>query len=157
MTDQSPPAGWYPHPSMANTQRYWDGERWTDHIAPQGTPAPGQQPADLKVPSNWRRAVAVLAVLVLLLAAAWYFLGYNSAESKAKRACKDYVTLQLKAPSTAEFSGAYATRNSDDTWHVTGIVDSENGFGAKVRNVYECDVDNDDYSVFGTHFSEDDN
>lgn len=28
------PAGWYPHPSMAATQRYWDGERWTDHIAP---------------------------------------------------------------------------------------------------------------------------
>ncbi len=31
---RSPEAGWYPHPSMANTRRYWDGERWTDHIAP---------------------------------------------------------------------------------------------------------------------------
>lgn len=29
--------GWYPHPSMADTQRYWDGVQWTDHIAP-GTP-----------------------------------------------------------------------------------------------------------------------
>lgn len=28
------PAGWYPHPSMADTRRYWDGQRWTDHIAP---------------------------------------------------------------------------------------------------------------------------
>lgn len=31
-------AGWYPHPSMVDTQRYWDGQRWTDHIAP-ATPA----------------------------------------------------------------------------------------------------------------------
>ena len=28
------PAGWYPHPSMAGTQRYWDGAKWTDNIAP---------------------------------------------------------------------------------------------------------------------------
>ncbi len=27
-------AGWYAHPSMADTQRYWDGEKWTDNIAP---------------------------------------------------------------------------------------------------------------------------
>jgi hypothetical protein len=31
---QGPPAGWYPHPSMAGTQRYWDGSKWTDHTAP---------------------------------------------------------------------------------------------------------------------------
>lgn len=31
---QPPPAGWYPHPTMADTRRYWDGARWTDHIAP---------------------------------------------------------------------------------------------------------------------------
>jgi hypothetical protein len=29
-----PPAGWYPHPEVAGTQRYWDGTRWTDHVAP---------------------------------------------------------------------------------------------------------------------------
>lgn len=38
MTEQQPaPAGWYAHPSMADTQRYWDGQQWTDHIAP-GSP-----------------------------------------------------------------------------------------------------------------------
>lgn len=26
--------GWYPDPQMANTQRYWDGGRWTEHVAP---------------------------------------------------------------------------------------------------------------------------
>jgi hypothetical protein len=28
------PAGWYPDPSGASGQRYWDGVRWTDHVAP---------------------------------------------------------------------------------------------------------------------------
>jgi hypothetical protein len=30
------PAGWYAHPSMVNTKRYWDGQGWTDHITPVG-------------------------------------------------------------------------------------------------------------------------
>lgn len=29
--------GWYPHPEMIDTQRYWDGGAWTDHIAPIGS------------------------------------------------------------------------------------------------------------------------
>lgn len=29
-----PPAGWYIHPTMADTRRYWDGQRWTADIAP---------------------------------------------------------------------------------------------------------------------------
>lgn len=34
------PAGWYPHPSMSATQCYWDGQRWTQHMAPMvGQPA----------------------------------------------------------------------------------------------------------------------
>jgi hypothetical protein len=28
------PAGWYPDPTRAQTQRYWDGEAWSDHVAP---------------------------------------------------------------------------------------------------------------------------
>jgi hypothetical protein len=31
---QWPPAGWYPHPSMSGTQRYWNGVSWTDYVAP---------------------------------------------------------------------------------------------------------------------------
>ena len=36
------PAGWYAHPTMAHTQQYWDGHRWTDHVAP-GLPQHVQQ------------------------------------------------------------------------------------------------------------------
>lgn len=35
------PAGWYPDPKMAGTQRYWDGERWTDNAAPLQPPPQG--------------------------------------------------------------------------------------------------------------------
>jgi len=33
------PPGWYAHPTMANTQRYWDGDGWTDHVAPTSSHA----------------------------------------------------------------------------------------------------------------------
>lgn len=28
------PAGWYPDPQGAPTQRYWDGAQWTEHTVP---------------------------------------------------------------------------------------------------------------------------
>jgi MFS family permease len=31
---QSTPAGWYPDPSLPNTQRYWDGQAWSQQVAP---------------------------------------------------------------------------------------------------------------------------
>ncbi|WP_299087985.1 Ltp family lipoprotein [uncultured Microbacterium sp.] len=35
-----PPAGWYPDPQNASTQRYWDGARWTEQVnAGSGHPA----------------------------------------------------------------------------------------------------------------------
>src|SRR4051812_9335216 len=48
MSEQPPPAipaGWYAHPSMPSTQGYWDGHRWTEHVAPTAPPVPaGSQP-----------------------------------------------------------------------------------------------------------------
>jgi hypothetical protein len=29
-----PPAGWYPDPGGRSSQRYWDGQRWTEHTTP---------------------------------------------------------------------------------------------------------------------------
>ena len=36
------PAGWYPDPSGGG-QRYWDGERWTEHVAPLAPAAPAPE------------------------------------------------------------------------------------------------------------------
>lgn len=34
MSEQAPPAGWYPDPSQPQTQRYWTGSEWTEQRAP---------------------------------------------------------------------------------------------------------------------------
>lgn len=33
MTDMAPPAGWYPDPTGAAAQRFWDGRQWTAALA----------------------------------------------------------------------------------------------------------------------------
>ena len=31
-----PPSGWYPDPSGRYEMRYWDGDKWTEHVSRQG-------------------------------------------------------------------------------------------------------------------------
>lgn len=67
--------------------------------------------------------------------------------------CEDFVKQRLKSPGTAEFPGVtdsdYAkTTVLSDTkpwkYKVTGVVDSQNGFGATVRSNYACTVSTKD-------------
>ena len=37
MGDEGVPAGWYPDPMARHEYRYWDGARWTDEVADQGS------------------------------------------------------------------------------------------------------------------------
>ena len=57
----------------------------------------------------------------------------------ARGVCEQFVEDRLRAPATADFSGATAT-GAGDTWTVRGQVDSENGFGAQLRSAYTCQV-----------------
>ena len=61
-------AGWYPDPERAATQRYWDGSKWSDHIAPM--PAPQHGPSTMTI----ARGVA-LGVVVALIALYYLFGG----------------------------------------------------------------------------------
>jgi hypothetical protein len=44
VTTQTPP-DWYPDPHDEVQVRYWDGQRWTDHVAQRQQPTQAQQPA----------------------------------------------------------------------------------------------------------------
>lgn len=39
MSDQSPPAGWYPAPHANNEQRYWDGSQWLEGAPAEKAPS----------------------------------------------------------------------------------------------------------------------
>ena len=74
-------------------------------------------------------------------------------EYGAKDACKEWVKDQLKAPSTAEFENVSASSGAGP-WTVIGDVDAENGFGAKIRIGWTCEVrlDGDYYRGSATLF-----
>lgn len=60
----------------------------------------------------------------------------------SKTWCQQYVKDRLKSPSSADFSGEVATQSTGDeaTYTVTGAVDAQNSFGAKIRNTFTCTV-----------------
>ena len=44
MAEGTAPAGWYPDTTKPGQQRYWDGNAWTDHVAPLTPTAPRPRP-----------------------------------------------------------------------------------------------------------------
>lgn len=56
----------------------------------------------------------------------------------AEYQCKEFVKDRLKSPSSAEFDTSHS--GTEPVYTVTGTVDSQNGFGAMVRNSFTCTV-----------------
>jgi len=84
-----PPAGWYSDPTGRHTQRYWDGTRWTEHVATGAStvtdpidpsaagipPAPGTEaraaaPPTQRVEVTTRSGGSVLGAVIGVLIAA---------------------------------------------------------------------------------------
>lgn len=61
-------------------------------------------------------------------------------DTEARIICKRFVTDQLKAPSSAQWSSLPETTVSKNgyTFRVLGWVDAQNNFGAQVRSNYNC-------------------
>jgi hypothetical protein len=57
----------------------------------------------------------------------------------AKIMCERFVKDKLKSPGSAEFSEENAVE-AGGAWTVSGAVDSQNSFGALVRNQFTCKV-----------------
>lgn len=94
-----------------------------------------------------RRWLFVLIATLLVLAAAgtaWWLTRPEPPVEKSSTvttaaaitACEDAVKLQLKAPGTAKFGDQFVRDGTPA--EVIGWVDSENGFGALVRNRFLC-------------------
>lgn len=95
MTDQAPPAGWYPDPELPGSERYWTGQGWGPRRAVTSTaytaPAPAQARAawqqssaglgqsDARSPSGpgrgpWVRVLTVVVIVALAGVAAYAVL-----------------------------------------------------------------------------------
>ena len=65
--------------------------------------------------------------------------GASDDGSGAKAMAPEFVKKHLVAPSTAKFPWLAGTAVRDgDWWRVRSYVDSQNAFGAMIRNNYEC-------------------
>jgi hypothetical protein len=65
----STPAGWYPDPSDARQQRYWNGSEWSDQIAPFPPPSPVDTAMSPTRSTGTARNVALLSSVGLMVGA----------------------------------------------------------------------------------------
>lgn len=91
-----------------------------------------------------RSLVALVALSVPALVSSCSTSPEDRKESEgftAQVMCEEFVKDKLKAPSTADFSEQEHVAEGKG-WRVTGSVDSENSFGAKIRSSYTCVLEN---------------
>lgn len=138
------PPGWYP--AADGSQRYWDGSRWSETPAPPTPPEAtgGSEKKPDKVAAGC--GIGCLAIVGVVVAVFIYgmFTGDDEGddgggEYGARDVCEQFIEKRLRSPGSAEFSQTEATDNGT-SWIVSGAVDSQNGFGALVRNRYDCEV-----------------
>lgn len=94
-----------------------------------------------------KNIVLGVAALVIILAmiVIWLINIFGGEDSPkggsgyAVVACKNLVKNQLKAPSTAKFSETTAS-GSGASWQSSGVVDSQNSFGAMIRTPFTCQL-----------------
>ncbi len=157
--------GWFTHPSNTNLQIYWNGQQWSgsrlksqakpgDPIYPEGAQLPAAPPGWNEMPKPAKRpmgcfgfiliAVGVVVAIVIALNVYGSFRNANPTDedkqAESQVACENVVKNGLKSPSTASFSNETAT-GTDGQYTVTGDVDSQNSFGAMIRNHFTCESD----------------
>jgi hypothetical protein len=68
----------------------------------------------------------------------------DTSDQMAAVMCQEFVKQRLKSPGSAEFPSNTGITIVSDTkpwkYKVDAYVDSQNGFGAKVRNTYLCTI-----------------
>ena len=67
----------------------------------------------------------------------------SDAASYGYQACKDDITPTLTSPSSASWQSAFTvttTNLGNQNWQISGYLDADNAFGAKIRSYFTCDV-----------------
>jgi hypothetical protein len=95
-------------------------------------------------PDQPRYGLLAVIGIVVVGGLCWGVSALNSDQPQdqgpdAEQACKDFVKDRLKAPAGADFSGVDRTA-AGSTYTVTGDVDAQNSFGAKLRSHFTCVV-----------------
>lgn len=101
--------GWYPHQDFPNAVRYWDGQAWTDRIAPM--PAPAQPRRRVDEAPEWVGVVGWLAAIFappIGFAAGAYLTTKNERGAGFGMMALSVVILALIVISTLMTSGASA-------------------------------------------------
>jgi hypothetical protein len=134
-TPPSPLPGWYPDPSGAPGQRYWDGSKWTDVNIPPSppsvpSPGPGRRGSALKV-------LAIIGAVIFALVggctACVAVIGHNiSSTSSSSTSSNNSPTPWGSAPETRQTSVAPSTpginqeaRDGKFAFTVTGVTTSK--------------------------------
>lgn len=88
--DYEAPAGWYDDPDGLPTLRWWDGQQWTDQLAPQ----PAGQPHMIvtKVPSHTSPTFHLLMTIFTLglWLPVWALYGFIKSLTREKHVSKVY-------------------------------------------------------------------
>jgi hypothetical protein len=101
-----------------------------------------------KEPVKWTVS-SVFGVIIMLIILAVFLQGcfssFGANDTEAFVISQGFVEDRLKSPSTADFCGMHGgdsevTEVGDEEWEISSCVDSENGFGAKVRTFYTVTV-----------------
>jgi hypothetical protein len=94
------------------------------------------------------KTISVLIVIVIILIFWIRSCGEEPLSEKYKKSTaliesRQFVEKRIKSPSSADFSfesEKSVIRVNDTTFIVTGYVDSQNSFGAKLRSNYSCKI-----------------
>jgi hypothetical protein len=103
----------------------------------EGEPVTGEKTMSQDSKNRLVAGIAVAAVVVVVLIAA-FTASSEPGESDARSECESFIDSRLKAPATADYN--LVASQDGEQWTVTGTVDSENGFGAKVRSDVTCEL-----------------
>lgn len=106
---------------------------------------PQQEARAPEVP-QWMTWLGVAVVVAIVLLCSGVFTGGSDEPSDeanafdAERVCKDeFIPKRLKAPASAEYN--LDVTGGPTTYTVSGTVDSQNSFGAMIRNDVTCIVE----------------